>query len=414
MFNTLLLLPAMFVYATRVKVEIAFYVTSLFVLLLIPIIPIIISCILGGITAYASSRSKHKNIIEIIISIIIVIAVLLFSVRPQMALNEVATKANSINSVMTKVYYPIKVYEKLILNFNITDLLAFALVHIIALGLLVVSFGKIYFKINSKIKVVRTNKTIGKCRVKKRSQNEALIKKEIAKFFSIPVFVINAAFGLVLFLLASIMITIKYDSIVESLKSMDIEFLKDTLEVYIPIMIYVLMSSAVFMTSITSSMISLEKKAFNSLKSLPITPQKIILTKVMASLVIMLPVLIIGEGILFVRFKIKIIYALFILISTLVLSLLNEMIGIIINLKYPKLDADNDAEIVKQSISSALSVLIGMALAFVTIGAAVALTIMKVPQLLSMTIITGGYVAICLLLMLYIKKKGKRLVENVG
>ena len=43
------------------------------------------------------------------------------------------------------------------------------------------------------------------------------------------------------------------------------------------------------------------------------------------------------------------------------MPILAEIVGIIINLKYPKMDAKNDTEIVKQSMSSMVAVFVGMA-----------------------------------------------------
>ena len=45
---------------------------------------------------------------------------------------------------------------------------------------------------------------------------------------------------------------------------------------------------------------------------------------------------------------------------SLVIILLTACIGLIANLKYPKMNASNDTEVVKQSMSSMISVFIGM------------------------------------------------------
>ena len=45
------------------------------------------------------------------------------------------------------------------------------------------------------------------------------------------------------------------------------------------------------------------------------------------------------------------------------------LIGILMNLKYPKMDATSDTEVVKQSMSATLSVFIGMFVGMVSIGA---------------------------------------------
>ena len=44
---------------------------------------------------------------------------------------------------------------------------------------------------------------------------------------------------------------------------------------------------------------------------------------------------------------------------TFVIIFLSAVIGLLVNLKYPKLNASNDTEVVKQSMSSMISVFIG-------------------------------------------------------
>ena len=80
----------------------------------------------------------------------------------------------------------------------------------------------------------------------------------------------------------------------------------------------------------------------------------------------MLPFIFIGDIIIFIKFKFNIINIILILISSILLPLISETIGIIINLKYPKMDAKNDTEVVKQSLSSSISVFIGMGIIGIT------------------------------------------------
>ena len=116
------------------------------------------------------------------------------------------------------------------------------------------------------------------------------------------------------------------------------------------------------MTSITNSVISLEGKNINILKSLPIKVKTILMSKIFASLTITTIPIIIGEIILFIRFRLSIIEMLLLLIFSIIIPLISHFIGLIINLKYPKLDYENSSEVVKQSTSSFLSVMLGMLL----------------------------------------------------
>ena len=110
-----------------------------------------------------------------------------------------------------------------------------------------------------------------------------------------------------------------------------------------------------------------KKKTFNILKSLPVKPYDIIKSKVNAAILIMLPCIFIGDIIIFIKFKFDIINMILITVTSVLLPLVSETVGIIINLKYPRMDAKNDTEVVKQSLSSSISVFTGMGIIAVTL-----------------------------------------------
>ena len=125
------------------------------------------------------------------------------------------------------------------------------------------------------------------------------------------------------------------------------------------------------MTSITSSMISLEGKSFNITKSLPVGPEKILLAKILTSNIIAIPVILICDIIFFSVFKVAIIDIVFILFASIIMPTFTALVGILMNLKYPKMDATSDTEVVKQSMSSMISVFIGMFIGMLSIAAVI-------------------------------------------
>ena len=46
---------------------------------------------------------------------------------------------------------------------------------------------------------------------------------------------------------------------------------------------------------------------------------------------------------------------------------LNAVLGLLLNLKYPKLDSNSDAEVIKQSMSTTIAVFVGLGLFFVSL-----------------------------------------------
>ena len=418
LFNSMFLLPIMIAYirwSTNISWD--YFLTCFIMLLLLPIIPIVLSCIVGVFTTSISSRFKYKNVVQIIISMIFLLGVFFISFNMDGVFNYIVKNATSMNDIIIKIYYPAGIFAKLITKFNILDLIIFILVNIVIFILSIFILSKFYFKINSRLKSITTtnNKNNKKLIIKSNSQITSLVRKEINTFFKIPVFIINAGFALVLFILAVIIISLKFDSVIPLLISEEtgLGLTRELIMNKLPIFIFILISLSSFMTSITNSVISLEGKNISILKSLPIKVKTILLSKVLAALVITTPVLLIGDIILFIRFKIGIIESILLLILSITIPMISHFIGIIVNLKYPKFDWESSSEVVKQSTSSFIAVMIGMILVIITI-IIITHIIESISTIIILLIANIIYLLLDIILYIYLINKGVKDFNNLS
>ena len=408
-FNSMFLIPAMYIYAKNVNVGTLYYVVSIIFILLLPIIPIVISCIIGGIISFVSSKFKMKNIAQTIVTMLLVLGILYISFNLQEILKKLAENAKSINDIITKLYYPAGAYIKLITDFKVADLLIFIVVNILLFAVAIVLLGRIYFKINSKVKSVRTSAKKGsKYKVKTNNVIVSLMKKEFNRFINSPVFIVNAAFGLVMYLIGCIAISIKFEGTINSLISQGVPITPEQIKTYLPVALFGFLCLSSLMTSITSSMISLEGRSFNILKSLPVSPFKIILSKVLTAVTMMIPAILIGDIIMFIRFEFSIFEILVILAMSIIMPIIAEIFGIIVNLKYPKMNAENDTEIVKQSMSSMVSVLGGMGASALIIFGLVKCVKANIQTNIIFASGLGISIVVLAILLIYLNKKGSK------
>lgn len=399
LYNSLFMLPAMIVYAMYEKPSIGFYIISLIMLVLLPIIPTIVACIIGYIIKGLSSKFKAKNIVQVVITSAMLILIFYVSFNMQGFITNITQNANSINEVITKIYYPAGLYINLIQNFNILDLVILLAINIVPAIIFVYIASIFYFKITSKLgeksnskKKVNWTKSDDKT-FKAKSQLSGLINKEMKRFFSSPVFIINAGFGIVLLVVATIAMAINFEGMIEAITQQEnIEISIAEIKAIIPKIYYGFVVFVSCMTSITSSMISLEGKSFNITKSLPVAPEKILLAKVLMSNIISIPVILICDIIFFIAFKVAIIDIIFVLLASIIMPTFTALVGLLMNLKYPKMDATSDTEVVKQSMSSALSVFIGMFVGMLSIfvmvmGSSINLNLVIILELLVFSVI---------------------------
>lgn len=410
-FNSLLLIPLAISYLRWAdSISWTFYLSTVIMLFILPIIPIVLSCIIGTITTSLASRFKLKNLAQIIATTLVLLLVFYISMNMDNLLNDLVKHATSINDLVTKIYYPAGVYAKLATDFNVVDLLVFVGINILIYVITILILSKFYFKINSRLKKVTSTKktSINKLTIKQNSPTKSLIKKELTTFFKTPVFIVNAGFGLVLFIAAAILISIKFDSVIPVLTDPETFALeKDIIINNVSLIVFLLIAMAGFMTSITNSVISLEGKNISILKSLPLKAKTILMSKIYSSLVITTPPILIGDLILFIRFRLSIMEILLLLLLSVLIPITSHFIGIIVNLKYPKLDWDNQAEVVKQSTSSFVAVMIGMILLVLS-----AFLAFKFIGVVSSTIIllvaTIVFIIINSFLYLYLSNKGTK------
>ena len=365
-FNSLFILPIMIAYIRWAEyLNWTYFLTSFIMLIILPVIPIIISCIIGVITSSLVSRFKYKNVAQIVITMFFLLVILLISYSMDNIFNYLIENATSINDLITKIYYPAGVYAKLITNFNIFDLVLFILINISIFVISILVLEKFYYSLNSRLKKITTIKKVkvDNLTIKSNYKIISLIKKELNTFFKTPVFIINAGFALVLFIFAIIFILLKFNNIILILTDPNgLNLSEDLIVNNTSILILILIIITSYMTSITNSVISLEGKNINILKSLPINTKTILMSKIYSSLILTTPILLIGTIILFIKFKINILELFLLIFLVVLVPLVSHFIGLIINLKYPKLDAENETQVVKQSMSSFLSVMIGMML----------------------------------------------------
>ena len=359
LYGSLFLVPAIVAYATRVSTNVTFYIVSILAIFLLPIIPIAISSIIGAITSATSTKFKNKSFIQIVVSMIALVGVLYLSFNMQGLLTNIGSNAGIIDETIKKYYYPAGAYSKLCVNFDINEILIFIGIHILVFLATILLISKVYFKINSRLKRIQRNSGKKSYKMKVNKPQIALIKKEFKKAINTPVLITNAVFGMVLLVIACAAIAIKFDSIL-AIPQDQMPFTPEKLNSYIPIILVLLVTFGSLTSSITSSMISLEGKAFTTLKSLPMKPFTIIMAKVYTAILMMMPFILVSDLIFYIRFKFNIAEIILTLIASILLPFIAELIGMLVNLRYPEMKADTDAEVVKQSGSSNVSTLIGL------------------------------------------------------
>lgn len=362
--SLLFILPIGFTYFYFAGFDLIQLVYMIVGLIVLPLVPVLLMSLVSLLIGYLSTKTRLGVLFQTVITLVLLIGVMFvqfgFGANPE---NPLAGQAG-LMVLIQQYYFPLKWFFDAIVNQSILDLIYLVIVNMFVFIGGVILFEKLSLKINKTTvkRRLNTNKTVN---IQQQPILKTLIKKEFNKFFSIPLYMINVGFGLVILLLGSFASLFFKDVIVETLGSFDFDIL------------LILALAIGFMVTLTFSpavSLSLEGKNLWVLKSLPIEPKQIMLSKVLFNVLLVTPVCLISILLLGFTLELTVIDILLLTFVIVSLNILSSHLNAIYNLFFPKFDYENEAMVIKQSVSSLLATFGGIALVVTHIGIAVGLT----------------------------------------
>lgn len=349
------LLPASVIYFIKVdNLSWVYFLILIIGSIFIPMIPLIAASIVAVLITFISTRFKYKNLTIIVLGMIFFLLIMFISFKAQHFINSFIENSSSIVEGISKVYAPAVYLKNALIEFNMIYLIKFIAVSIIPFVAFIFVFSKIFKVINGKLgeSYKSANYKVGELNI--NSGIKALTMVELKRYFSIPIYVLNTAFGMILILVAAIAsFFIGSESITMIL---EIPYGEEML----PISILAITIFAIGLSCTTCSSISLEGKNLWIIKSLPIEIIEIFKGKIYLNLIITIPLAVISNLLFFISLKLNINYLIFNIIISIAFAIVSAMAGLLINLYFPKLQWSNATVVVKQSASVLLSMIFTM------------------------------------------------------
>lgn len=225
-----------------------------------------------------------------------------------------------------------------------------------------VPFGVTYFILTRTfLKLATSTKPTVNIEYRKQSMKQsgvvtALIRKELTRFFTTPIYFINCGLGAIFMLIFAGFAVVKPDKI-----SGILSFFPAAQDLIAPALCAVL-SFCALMCCITAPSLSLEGKSLWILKAHPIRPADIFRAKIACNLIVCLPCTVISAAVLTIVFPLTAVEAAMVVILPSVVVCFTAMFGMVMNILFPRFDWINETVVVKQSASVMAAVLGGMAI----------------------------------------------------
>jgi ABC-2 type transport system permease protein len=389
-----------------------FYVISILISALIPIAPMVFIYFIVVPLMRFGSIFKKKDTVMIfsgVVAIIFAVGIQFmssyltkFQKNPEV-LSKMLTSQDGFIAVAGRIYFPSIWGSYAIVHstsFNgLLYLLVFAVFSILCMAALLKLMSKTYIEsiigsgeVKSKNKKFTSEEF--KQKLNKRSKFSTLLFREIKLMNREPVHFLNGP--MVIFIMPAILGAVFY--IQKGQAGLDInKLLSLPMGMYYGTLIVAALGTFLGVsTNITSSSISREGKTFMHIKSMPISPKEFILPKLVHGFIFVIIASVISCLLGLVVAKLPLINCIVAFIISILLSLPLLIIGMLIELKWPKLNWDNPTKAMKQNVNVVI-ITFGQMIVLVLIG----FIITNVAASPLYTYLGLGFVAIILTLILY-------------
>ncbi|MDU2592515.1 MAG: ABC transporter permease, partial [Paeniclostridium sordellii] len=382
------------------------YIPFLIILTLAtPIIPILVSSLIAFLITNVSSRSKKNNFVSIILNLVLVAVVMLLSFNLQNIIMNLVQNSSSIIEVTKKIYPPAYYFVDALKNINIISLLIFLLISILPTALFIFVFADNFNKINSKLSETYKANNYKFKELKTSKSVIALLRKEVNRYLSSTIYVINSSIGMILLPIFAIAIVyVGYDKIAQLLEmSVVVDMMK--------IQIIGLIAFCIIMTNTSCVSISLEGKNLWILKSSPIDEMEIFKSKILLNILLTIPISVISFLVIAIKLNFELKTIVVVILSIVLLSIFIAILGLFINLLYPKLEFTSDVQVVKQSASVIISMISNILYVAMLCGISY---ILKINNFEFFLIISNSITFISILVLYkLLKTKGVELFKNL-
>ncbi len=407
--------PALIVYFIYTSFNVGTFFLALLAYLFYPFLPTVLGILLGIAVIYLSTKFKHKSIAYIITSVLFlgVIAWLIY-----LAVDSAISVGDGGESLFKNIKYIFPTVHFFVEGFILKsplNILYFMLVNLGAFALIVPLLSACYKKINNALLISKVGKLKNSLNFKTKSVNQALVWREFKHLFSSAVYFCNTVLLLIIFSFMPVLLKLCIPS---GIISAEPEIANLILSMSLLFTVIMVGSS-----NVSAPSISVEGKTFYLLKSLPLSTKQVLGTKVWFNVLTAYPFALFSNILFLALFPnvffgmplVKnIIYVLLMFLLPFVVCLAEGMFGLLINLKFPKLDAINETQAVKQNLSVFVCVFTSLMINLLIFILYTAILFDKINIVYYGLIIFAYYLCLNIILYILLKRKAKKLFNDIG
>ena len=279
MYSAVVILPAVIVYWVTMGVTLPAVLGGLLITLLISIFVLIISCILGWIVAKISQNLKHKSLITVFISLMVIGVYYFVYFKAQGLIWSLLANAAVYGVRIKDAAYPVYLFGSV----GVGDVSA----SVIVSATVAILFGLMWMLLSHSFLQIATStgkvlhKEYREKHIRKRGIDAALLGREFSHFVASPNYMLNCGLGTFLMPIGAMVVLWKGGRLFAALDAMFVETAGS-----VPLLMCVMLSGLASMNILTAPSVSLEGKSLWLLQSLPVEPWRIFQAKIRMQLLL--------------------------------------------------------------------------------------------------------------------------------
>ena len=317
------------------------------------LLPTVLSLAAGFLLSWLSGRFANRKIISLLLYGLMMAAVFFLAIQFNMGVSAIAAGAMGADSAgaFTGWGIPFRLFQRGVCG-DWETLIMFCLLSLLPVLLTAWLFARNYQRVLTGLRSHGKRPAYRLGRLHAAGHRKALLRKEAARYFGTPIYLLNTGIGLILLVISGVAAAVMGGGLREQLAALG-DFPLLTLSA----------AATGFLLStvaITGSSISLEGENLWILKEAPVSAREALDAKSGFQLLLTCPCVLVCTAGLTWGLNLSLAEGAVLLVSALAFACFTALMGLAVNLLFPKLDAVNDMVVVKQSAAAMLSTFGGM------------------------------------------------------
>ena len=404
MYSGIVILPAILVYWFTVPVTAGRILGGVVLLVDISLFVLTLSCALGWVVAKISLKLKRKSFITVIVSLVFFGLYYFVCFRSQAMITDLLLNAENVGNKL-KGIYPLYLFGRV----GCGDGVAMLIVSAVVIALLALvwyliarSFLHIATASGNTAKTVYHEKA-----VKPVSADAALLRKELGRFTSSPLYMLNCGLGTVFLVVLAVLALIKGREVFLMMNAL---FAGG--EGFVTVLAALCLCLLAGSNDISTPSVSLEGKSLWIAQSLPIDPWQALRAKLRMHLLITeLPLVVCAVCVAAVSGA-ALPEIVMMLVTPMVYVVLSATFGLFMGLKRPNLNWTSEVAPIKQGLAVFLSIFVGWLVA-VALGFLYYALMARVGAVAFLLAVTALFAVLALVLVRWLKTSGAKIYQHL-